>query len=285
MQMPATDGRSAVALILLLVAASAVALPRNASRPGGIAVVPIGAVEVSQKVAPVAMFGDRRALVLRHDDQWVAVVGIPLDYDRPLARLLVAAPGQPVAEYPFEVTPHTYREQRLTVENSSYVDPDAEQLKRITAERKLIDAALEAWQESPLVDLNLLVPVAGRQSPSFGFRRFFNDEPRAPHKGMDIAAPRGSPIRAAADGVTRVAEELFFNGNTIVIDHGQGLLTMYCHLDALDVRQGEKLRKGAAIGKVGATGRVTGAHLHFGVYLNGTAVDPALLLEASAPSP
>lgn len=283
MQTATTEARPALALILLLVAASAAAIPRNAPRPGGIAVVALGAVEASPNVAPVAMFDDKRALVLQHGEEWVAVVGIPLDYASPVARLLVTVPGQPAAEYVFEVTPHTYREQRLTVENSSYVDPDAEQLKRITAERELIDAALNAWQESPPVDLNLLVPAAGRQSPSFGFRRFFNDQPRAPHKGMDIAAPRGSPIRAAADGVISVASDLFFNGNTIIIDHGQGLLTMYCHLDAVDVRQGDQLRKGAAIGKVGATGRVTGAHLHFGVYLNGTAVDPALMLEAPSP--
>jgi murein DD-endopeptidase MepM/ murein hydrolase activator NlpD len=227
------------------------------------------------------MFGDRRALVLLRDDEWIAIVGIPLDYEGSSAELFVSLPGQPASEHPFEVTPHAYREQRLTVENQRYVDPDPLELERITAEREVLDAALGAWSESRLVDVELLVPVAGKRSPSFGFRRFFNDQPRAPHKGMDIAAPRGSVIAAAADGVISIEGDFFFNGNTVVIDHGQGLLTMYCHLDAIDVRQGDHVARGAAIGKVGATGRVTGAHLHFGVYLNGTAVDPSLLLAPS----
>jgi murein DD-endopeptidase MepM/ murein hydrolase activator NlpD len=277
------DRQLAVTLILLCAARAAEAIPQHAPHPGGVAVIPIGAASASEGPVPIAMFGDKRALVILHDDEWVAIVGIPLDYEGSAARLSVSLPGQPVSEYPFEVTPHAYREQRLTVENQSYVDPDPLQLARIAAERERIDTALGAWRESRLVDVELLVPVAGRRSPSFGFRRFFNDQPRAAHKGMDIAAPRGSTILAAADGVISIEGDFFFNGNTVIVDHGQGLLTMYCHLDAIDVRQGDSVARGAAIGKVGATGRVTGAHLHFGVYLNGTAVDPSLLLAPPEP--
>jgi murein DD-endopeptidase MepM/ murein hydrolase activator NlpD len=279
----ATANRRALTLILLFAAAAAEAMPQNAPHPGGVAVIPIGTAGISGEAVPIAMFGDKRALVLLHDGEWVAIVGIPLDYAGSTAHLSVSLPGQTASEHPFEVTRHEYREQRLTVQNQSHVDPDPQQLERIAAERERIDAALAAWRNSRPVDVELLVPVAGRQSPSFGFRRFFNDQPRAPHKGMDIAAPRGSAIAAAADGVVSLEGDFFFNGNTVVLDHGQGLLTMYCHLDAIDVRQGDSVERGATIGKVGATGRVTGPHLHFGVYLNGTAVNPALLLAPPAP--
>lgn len=277
-----TQPAPAVALALLLAGAAAEAVPENSPRPGGVAVIPIGAAGVSAEPVPTAMFGDRRALVLLQDQQWVAIVGIPLDYEGSSGRLSVSLPGRETSAYPFDIGAHAYREQRITVENPDYVDPDPLQVARITAERERIDTALGAWSESRLADVELLVPVAGRQSPSFGFRRFFNDQPRAPHKGMDIAAPRGSTVRAAADGLISVEGDFFFNGNTVIVDHGRGLLTMYCHLDAIDVRQGDTVERGTAIGKVGATGRVTGPHLHFGVYLNGTAVDPALFL---APSP
>ncbi|MEX2122358.1 MAG: peptidoglycan DD-metalloendopeptidase family protein [Woeseia sp.] len=281
------ESRIGVALLLLIASTSAMALPENAPRPGGVAVIPVGRAVTAggqaENAAPVVMFGKNRALVVRRDDEWIALVGIPLDHESGPARLSVTQPGRPALAVLFEVMPHTYREQRLTVENQSYVDPDPQQLERITSERALIDAALAAWRESPLLDVELLAPISGRQSPSFGFRRFFNDQPRAPHKGMDIAADRGTPVLASADGIISVAGDFFFNGNTVIIDHGQGLLTMYCHLDAIDVRQGDSLPRGTAVGKVGATGRVTGPHLHFGVYLNGTAVDPSLLLAPAAP--
>jgi murein DD-endopeptidase MepM/ murein hydrolase activator NlpD len=264
--------------LLLVAAASAMAFPDNTPRPGGIAVIPITGVESADGSAPVAMFGDRRALVVKRDDEWVAIVGIPLDYETGPARLTVAHPHHGIREIPFKVMPYAYREQRLNVQNQSYVDPDPDQLARIMAERDLIDAALNAWRDGPLFDLGLLAPVSGKQSPTFGFRRFFNDQPRAPHKGMDIAAERGSQILASAEGVVSVADEFFFNGLTVILDHGQGLMTMYCHLDEIEVHQGESLGRGSPIGTVGATGRVTGPHLHFGVYLNGTAVDPSLLL-------
>jgi murein DD-endopeptidase MepM/ murein hydrolase activator NlpD len=270
-------GRSRIfAMSLLLLAAQALALPQHSPRPGGIAVIEIG--QATNGAAPHVTFGARPALVTRHAGKWFAVVGIPLEQPVGDASVSVSMAGEPDRDQVFEVVSHDYREQRITVENRSYVDPDPAQLERIAAERKVIDSALVNWREQLSTEVALAAPVDGPRSSSFGLRRFFNDQPRAPHKGMDIAADRGTPVVAAAAGTVTVSGDFFFNGRTVVIDHGQGLVTMYCHLDRIDVEPGQDLSAGAGIGVVGATGRVTGPHLHFGSYLNGTAVDPALLL-------
>ena len=177
--------------------------------------------------------------------------------------------GDPIGE-------HAYAEQRLTVKNQSYVTPDQEQLDRIGRERKIIDAALNNFREVPVRRYFPRRTGRGRRSSSFGLRRFFNEQPRAPHKGMDIAAPQGTPIKAPRDGVVTATGDFFFNGNTVIVDHGQGFVTMYCHLSEIAVENGQAVATGETLGAVGATGRVTGPHLHFGTYLNGTAVDPAI---------
>lgn len=270
----------ATAVLLALATMDAAALPEHAPRPGGIAIIELGDAAAAPGTVPVVTFGERRALVVERDGGWIAVVGIPLEQDIGTARIRVSgdADGEPV-ELPFEVLLHAYGEQRLTV-SRAYVEPAPADLERIAREREILDRALGTWREAPFADIRLAAPVAGRRSPSFGFRRWFNDEPRAPHKGMDIAAPAGTPVAAAADGQVTVAGDFYFNGNTVIIDHGQGLVTMYCHLATIEVAEGSPVRAGARIGTVGATGRVTGPHLHFGTYLNGTAVDPALLLAA-----
>lgn len=258
---------------LLAVPAFAHAMPDHAPWPGGIAIIDVGPSEAPR---PIVEFGERRVLVARRGDRWAAAVGIPLDTPAGETSIRVNT----ARDITFEVSAHAYREQRLTVKNQSHVTPDEEQLARIGRERKVIDAALTHWRDMPIDSVTLSAPVAGTQSSSFGLRRFFNDQPRSPHKGMDIAAAEGTAIATPRDGVVTATGDFFFNGRTVIIDHGQGLVTMYCHLSKVGVAEGASVGTGDTIGDVGSTGRVTGPHLHFGTYLNGTAVDPALLLSA-----
>jgi len=123
-------------------------------------------------------------------------------------------------------------------------------------------------------------PVAGPYSSPFGLKRFFNGEARAPHAGLDIAAPEGRPVQAPADGVVAQTGDYFFNGRTVLIDHGNGLVSMLCHLSEIRVQKGQQLKQGEVIGTVGKTGRATGPHLHWTVSLNDARIDPLLLLPA-----
>jgi murein DD-endopeptidase MepM/ murein hydrolase activator NlpD len=223
--------------------------------------------------SPTVDYQGTRVLVLDDGGRWQAVVGIPLD--APLGQATVTVSDGTAID--FVIGEHAYREQRLTV-NQSYVTPSNEALERIAAERIVLDSALTNWRDAAIDSVALQAPVDGPKSSSFGLRRFFNDEPRSPHKGMDIAANAGVVIVAPRAGVVTATGNFYFNGNTVLVDHGQGFVTMYCHLSKIDVEKGQAVAAGAALGAVGATGRVTGAHLHFGTYMNGTAVDPSILL-------
>jgi len=240
-------------------------------RPGGVAIVDIGS---TRSVAPVASLNGKPVLVTSRDDRWYAIVGIPLGTDP--GELMFLADGE---QKLINVDSHAYREQRLTIENKSQVDPDQQQLDRIFSEREIIDAALNNFRRVAIDGVSLTSPVAGPQGSSFGSRRFFNDQPRSPHSGMDIAADTGAPVVSPRAGIVAATGDFFFNGNTVIVDHGQGFITMYCHLSEVNVEQGQSLAVGEMIGAVGSTGRATGPHLHFGTYLNGTAVDPAIFLE------
>ncbi|MGB5679062.1 MAG: M23 family metallopeptidase, partial [Gammaproteobacteria bacterium] len=121
-------------------------------------------------------------------------------------------------------------------------------------------------------------------SSVFGLRRFFNEQERNPHTGLDIAAPEGTDIKTAADGIVIEAGDFFFSGNMVYVDHGQGLISLYAHLSRIDVKPGDSLRRGDILGAVGQTGRVTGAHLHFAVIANGVLVDPLYFLPKQQPT-
>jgi len=248
-------------------------MPEHSLRPGGVAVVDLGETNGGR---PQVEFAGSRAMVVQQGRRWIAVIGLPLGQAIGEASAIVRR-GTTEASLPLTVQDHAYREQHLTVKKS-YVDLSQEQLDRVTSERKIIDAALNNWRELDSPELGLRAPVDGPRSSSFGLRRFFNDQPRSPHSGMDIAAVSGTPVSAPAAGVVSTTGDFYFNGNTVFIDHGQGFVTMYCHLSEIDVEEGRPVDAGDLIGAVGATGRVTGAHLHFGTYLSGHAVDPGLFL-------
>ncbi len=256
-------------LVLLLVCANACA--DEATWPGGIAFIDLGPAEGT---TPEIEYNGRRVLVTRDDGRWRAAVGVPLG-TRAGTEAVTMVDG---TQRQFDVAEHAYREQHLTVA-PGFVSLSEENLARVSKERKIIDAALSNFRDASLDGIELQLPVEGPQSSSFGSRRFFNDEARSPHKGMDIAASAGTPILAPRAGVVTATGDYYFNGNTVIVDHGQGYITMYCHLSEIGVAEGQTVSTGDFLGAVGATGRVTGAHLHFGTYLNVTAVDPALLLE------
>ena len=257
-------------MLAAITMAAGAAAEANSAWPGGIAFIDLGSADGP---APVVEYDGKRVLVINDGDHWRAAVGVPLG--APVGRATITLSDGTTLD--FDIRAHAYREQRLNVA-PGYVSLSKENLARVGRERRIMDAALTNWRDAEVVDVSLQPPVDGPRSSSFGLRRFFNDEPRSPHKGMDIAATTGTPVLAPRDGVVSTIGEFYFNGNTIILDHGQGYITMYCHLSEISVAEGQAVAVGDTIGAVGATGRVTGPHLHFGTYLNGTAVDPALLL-------
>jgi murein DD-endopeptidase MepM/ murein hydrolase activator NlpD len=257
-------------------------LPRASTVPGGVAVVDVG---TATDPKPAVSFGDHVVLTVVDRGRYKAVVGLALATKPGNYKVIVQRHVGPSQTVPFKVVDKKYREQQLKVPEKQ-VNLSAEDSARVETEQKHLRLLYDAQSDSVPATFSLAVPVNGPRSSSFGLRRVFNGQARNPHSGMDIAAGTGTPILAPADGTVVDVGNYFFNGNNVLIDHGGGFLTMYCHLSAFAVKVGDVVRTGQVIGKVGATGRVTGPHLHFGVLLNGASVDPALFLPAPAkPAP
>lgn len=265
------------ALLTLLIGAVAHAqeLPSASPVPGGIAILPL--VPDTEPV-PVVHFADQRIMVMRHDGRWQAVVGLPLTLAPGPQMVTVRDSQGRTREYPFTVQSKEYAVQHLTLKNKRMVEPTEEDLARITREQAIIQHAFAAWTDETISSLRCLLPVHGPVSSVFGLRRFFNNEPRQPHSGIDIAAPVGAPVVAPLAGTVIQTGEYFFNGKTVFLDHGQGLVSMFNHLSRIAVENGARVSQGQKIGEVGMSGRVTGPHLHWTVSLNNSRVDPALFL-------
>jgi len=248
-------------------------LPHTAAVPGGVVILDVGP---ASDPAPEVYYRKKRVMVVQNNDQWQAVVGISLTAKSGKHQLRIKGQSTPL---PFQVSAKQYPEQYLTIKNKRKVNPNKTDMKRIQGERGRINAALRHWEPQTEIETRFSLPLKGRFSSPFGLRRFFNEQPRKPHSGIDIAAPEGTPIHAPAAGKVIERGEFFFNGNSVFIEHGQGLVTLYAHMSRIDVEPGQRVSRGEIIGAVGQTGRATGPHLHWGVSLNNARVDPALFFD------
>ncbi|MDH5358097.1 MAG: peptidoglycan DD-metalloendopeptidase family protein [Gammaproteobacteria bacterium] len=260
--------------LLMSFSVSAMTLPRQSAVPGGVVIVPLVSDATATK-KPLVKYNNRRVTVVKQQQQWMAVVGIPLAAKAGKHSLVMTSAGK-TQKVSFEIADKSYPTQHITIKDKRKVSPTKLDMKRISAETAEIKSALRYWTEQENVPLSFAWPIEGRVSGLFGRRRVFNGQPRKPHSGMDIAAPKGTAIHAPAGGVIRETGDYFFNGNTVFIDHGQGVVTMFCHMDRIDVQKGQAIAQGDVIGTVGMTGRVTGPHLHMGVSLNDARVEPRL---------
>ncbi|MDO8449498.1 MAG: peptidoglycan DD-metalloendopeptidase family protein [Rhodoferax sp.] len=252
--------------------------PQASQVPGGIARLSLGPAATR----PVAYADDVPLLVLGDVVEWTALVGIALTATPGEASITVqASQGVDQRQISYTVAPKRYSEQRLKVAPGT-VDLSPEDAARYERERVHLATVMATFSEPvpQAAALRMQVPTPGRRSSSFGLRRVFNGQARNPHSGMDIAASTGTKVAAPLPGRVIDTGDYFFNGNTVWLDHGGGLLSMVCHLSAIDVQPGDVLKTGERLGAVGATGRVTGPHLHWGVILNRAMVDPALFLAA-----
>lgn len=246
----------------------------NKPVPGGVAVIDLG-----PSAQPLtARFDGKPVLVVKEQNNWLAIVGLPLTQKPGTASVV-----QGTRTLTFTVGSKKYQEQRITLKNQRQVNPNPADLKRIDGE---LAEQLKAYRSfSPGTPSNLILdkPVNGPLSSRFGVRRFFNGEERNPHSGLDFAVPAGTPIKTPANGKVILTGSYFFNGNTVFVDHGQGFISMFCHLSKIDVKPGQVLSRGAVISKVGSTGRATGPHMHWNVSLNDARVDPAIFIGAFQP--
>ncbi len=259
--------------LCLLFAGTAVALPIHAPVPGGVAVIDLGS---ASQPTPTARWGEQALAVVRERGRWFVLLGIPLD-TLPGELEIKVRQGATDSSRTIAIGVKNYPEQRLTIKNQRKVEPNPDDMKRISREAEVTAAIKARFSETePATDF--MLPANGPLSSRFGLRRIFNGLPRNPHAGLDVAVGTGVPVKAPADGVVANTGDYFFNGNTVFIDHGQGVITAYMHLSRIDVRAGQPVQKGEQLGAAGATGRATGAHLHWAVILNGTPVDPELFI-------
>ncbi len=254
-------------------------LPDQLTVPGGIIKIPVAEIK---QIPPTVFFNGIRTLVTANETHWVALVGIPLSAKIGEHEITIKTKTK-TQKKTFTVINKDYPAQYLTIKKTRMVTGfTKEDLKKINADKIAMSNAKKVWTDQD-IDADFITPVDGRLSSLFGLKRFFNDIPKRPHNGLDIAAVTGTPILAPATAKVIDTGNYYFNGNTVFLDHGQGLLSAYLHMNEISVKPGQIVKQGDRLGTVGATGRVTGPHLHWIVYLNKVPVDPALFIASEIP--
>ncbi|MEB0042342.1 MULTISPECIES: peptidoglycan DD-metalloendopeptidase family protein [unclassified Pseudomonas] len=267
-----------IALLLALPAHAAsdsyIARLLNKPVPGGVAVVDLG----PSAQTPKASYQGKPVLVVKQQDaHWVAIIGVPLTI-KPGNQQITAKTASGTHTLPFTVGNKAYPEQHITLKNQRQVNPNPADLKRIDIELAEQIRAYRSFSPGTPSNLQLDKPVNGPLSSKFGVRRFFNGEERNPHAGLDFAVPAGTPIKSPAAGKVILTGNYFFNGNTVFVDHGQGFISMFCHMSKIDVKVGDVVPRGGVVGRVGSTSRATGPHMHWNISLNDARVDPAIFI-------
>lgn len=263
-------------LVLLLLSFKSTllfAFPESNPVPGGIVLLPIN----NNQIANTARYREKKLALVSDRGTDYLLVGLSLSTKLGPHTVNIRNIQGAIEKISFNVKTKTYKAQHLTIKNKRKVNPYKKDMKRILGEKKRKAKAKKVWTAQS-VNAEFLTPVDGRISSIFGLRRFFNEQARRPHSGLDIAAPQGTPIKAVESGTVIESGDFFFSGNMIYIDHGQGLISLYAHMHTLDVKPGDQITKGQIIGTVGETGRVTGPHLHLAIIANQTTVDPLLFM-------
>jgi murein DD-endopeptidase MepM/ murein hydrolase activator NlpD len=254
-------------------ASYAALLPENHSVNGGVTIIPL---DIRQK--PDIYYDNKKIAVIPSEkpNQWLLIVGIPLEKEEPIQNLIMTRPAK--KSMPFHVSDKFYATQAITLSNQRLVDPYRQDEARIAEENKEMAALYSQFTVVDPFKEGFKAPVRGPITSVFGLKRIFNQKPRPPHLGLDIAAPEDTSVHVVTSGKVVSTKDYFFTGNTVIIDHGMGVFSLYAHLKRIDVKPGDQLKQGEQVGLVGKTGRATAPHLHWSMIINQTFVDPLLFV-------
>lgn len=245
-----------------------------ANFPGGITAVELGVMNQE----PTVYFENHRVWVKKNKNgSYTAFVGVGLNAKgKNSLSITIQETNTTLA---FNIGKKSYPVQKIYMDSNKYVELSKSDLERVLKEKEQMKQALMTYSDIK-APLRLDSPLKGRISSAFGLERYFNDQPRSPHGGIDIAAPTGTKIKAAQSGKVLLAGDFFYCGKFVLLDHGKGFMTLYCHLNKIYAKKGSFIKKGEHIAEVGSTGRATGPHLHFSAILNGSFIDPSLLFSS-----